>query len=458
MYSYEMYIVAVMGLIAAKIAGRSGSSAGLSLEDRDYPRMDRVRYYMTLGIILTVVIGYDAVFRFSLGAQDELFGKDIQVSGFDQESMSVPVTDKDRPRSVYFMEEDDNHPEIHVQNGWDDSMGTKDELFPDVDIPVKLADGFELTLFDKHVLRLSDTGHLVLHQMWRNSCVLNAKIQPMKTWEAVEGDRLRVIFWTDESMEYFMQTHFNGTDVMQFWRFLDSASESGIKKSDFFRVVIVWFYGSIYADLDIQIKASLQPLLDQGLTTMMWEGVDRYRIMTPGEYKAGGQDWRTLMLSGFVSSGIRFSDFLGFYINWSVRNFLSGRKKQDEGVLNSVGPIAEAEAYKYYVSRVNKHDRLFRVMAFEEFLNVYGDHLTESTWNYKHPERRACTPVTDVYSNGAVTVAPNSAEEEYKMLNPLVEVVFLHDSVSLEKALEIPIGEPDSNDTPEQSSITPKNK
>lgn len=296
---------------------------------------------------------------------------------------------------------------IHVQRGWDKSLETDEKLFPKVDTRVEMRQGFEETLFDKLVLNLTSQGYLVLHQTWRTTCVLNNKVLPMKSWSLVEKDRLRVIFWTDKAMDVWMDTHFLDTRVYEAWKWLCRARERHIKRADFFRVLLVWFYGSIYADLDIQIKQSFRPLLEQRLTTMIWEPTQSMKELTG--YK-DGDDWYTQMLSGFVSSGVRYSDFLGFYINWTIENHLSGRKDRRIDVLDSTGPRAEAEAYKYYISRLDRYDRLLRVMSFDEFKAMYGDHLTESTWN-PGAWKGDCTNVQEIYERESVYLAPEHQDD-----------------------------------------------
>ena len=106
------------------------------------------------------------------------------------------------------------------------------------------------------------------------------------------------------------------------------------------------------------------------------------------------------MLSAFVVSGRRYADFLGYYVNWIVASTLSGRSNMDTHVLDHTGPIAEAEAYWYYVGRLQEHDALLRVLPYEEFQR-WGEHYTEageSTWEDGKGDG-PCRKVTTIYGD-----------------------------------------------------------
>lgn len=274
-------------------------------------------------------------------------------------------------------------------------------LNPDVTSEVLLKEGWMDTAFDTLVHTRLEEGKFFLHQTWKTDCVLETRVQYMKTWMEVEPDML-VLFWTDDAMESWVKERFEGTDVKTAWDKLEETRQAKIKKADMFRALAVWFYGGVYADLDVEIKAPIRQFIENEQTVIVWEPESAMEITYAdalgGQYVKRRGARKTLMLSAFVVSGRRYADFLGFYINWIVANTLSGRSGEWTHVLDHTGPIAEAEAYYYYTGRLAQHDSLLKVFSYEEFQN-YGEHHTipgESTWD-EGKDGGKCVNVHDIY-------------------------------------------------------------
>jgi len=67
-----------------------------------------------------------------------------------------------------------------------------------VHIGSKVEDDFDQSIFD-----LMSSQHMVIHQTWKDRCILDEKIPIMKTWLGTETS-LKVVFWTDASMDLWM--------------------------------------------------------------------------------------------------------------------------------------------------------------------------------------------------------------------------------------------------------------
>lgn len=266
------------------------------------------------------------------------------------------------------------------------------DLNPNVNTSLPLRDGFFQTEFDKEIFQLQN-DHVVLHQTWKDTCVLETKKKYMLSWQKRE-ENLKVIFWTDSLMETWVSERFSGTYIYEAWLRIGTTRDAHIKKADVFRVMLMWYYGGVYADLDIKLKRSLRDFLKQGSTVIVWEPEQSMLQWT--EYEEGSPR-KTLVLSGFLISGHRFSNFLGFYINWVAENHLSGRSKWEDHVIDSTGPRVEAEAYYYYTGRVKHHDRLLHVQTYPQFFN-YGEHFSETTWVPDAIKDIACIEIDTVYS------------------------------------------------------------
>jgi hypothetical protein len=276
-------------------------------------------------------------------------------------------------------------------------------LNPGVTTELVMKAGWVDTPFDEFVTRKLEEDRVTLHQTWKEDCVLSSRIKYMKSWLKNEPT-LQVLFWTDSSMEDWVRERFEGTQVWLAWQMIGNQERmSTIKKADMFRAMAMWYYGGVYADLDIELKESVLPFIMRRETVIVWEpewAMEQTWAGQLGQYMNERGQRRTLMLSAFVVSGRRYADFLGYYVNWIVANTLSGRSNMDTHVLDHTGPIAEAEAYWYYVGRLQEHDALLRVLPYEEFQR-WGEHYTEageSTWEDGKGDG-PCRKVTTIYGD-----------------------------------------------------------
>jgi len=277
------------------------------------------------------------------------------------------------------------------------------DMLLNVSSEVELRRGFDYDEVDKAILNMTAMGKFVLHQTWKTRCVLENKVEHMKSWLKVEKKKLRVVYWTDRAMDMWVEQHFRGTRVQKVWDMYGEAYYGSIKRSDFFRALVIWFYGSVYADLDISLHASLRPVLKQGLTLLVYEPNKSMKI---GEkYNEKEESTRLMILSGLTVSGSQYSPFLGYYVNWIVEKHLSGLSGPDEFVVDATGPVAEAQSLVHYIERISHHDYLLRVISYEEFHAYYGTHHTESTWALENKEKvnkMGCNDIATVYGNDTV--------------------------------------------------------
>lgn len=218
----------------------------------------------------------------------------------------------------------------------------------------------------------------------------------MKTWQEHGPRSMKIIFWTDEVMDTWVKIRFGNTRLYEGWKLISNVQDAHIKRADVFRVLLVWYYSGIYTDLDIEVKDSMLPLLNDGMTTLVFEP-EESMLQWTREFRKGSPR-KTLVLSGILLSGARFSEFLGFYINWVMENHLTGRSKAEDHVIDATGPRIEAEAYYHYIDRLAEHDHRLRTLSYPEFQH-YGEHYSETTWVAKEVEKDpTCIEVATVYS------------------------------------------------------------
>jgi len=263
---------------------------------------------------------------------------------------------------------------------------------------IPMSTDFVDTEFDRMVASLQKDGYVVLHQTWKDTCVLETKVEHMKSWESIEGKKIKVIFWTDETMDTWVYERFKGTYIQDGWEVVKKTDKAHIKKADVFRAMLIWYYGGVYADLDIQLRESFREFLEEKAVLIAWEpreGMERW-----SSYKAG-DDIKTFMLSGFLLSGEKFSGFVAFLVNWILNRHLEGKSTSSQDVLYATGPAAEASAYYAYTDQLQTHDRRLHVMTYTEFLH-YAEHFSATTWLPGSIQGIGCVDITSIYSNSTL--------------------------------------------------------
>lgn len=253
---------------------------------------------------------------------------------------------------------------------------------------------FSETEFDRMIFTLQDNGYVVLHQTWKDTCILETKVKHMKSWETIEK-KLKVIFWTDDSMDAWLYSRFNGTYIYQGWELLKTCDKAHIKKADVFRAMLIWYYGGIYADLDIEIRQSFVEFLEEKTTLVSWE--PREAMERWSAYKSGDAK-KTFMLSGFLLCGERHSNFVAFLCSSILLNHIQGRSPKSQEVIFATGPAAEANAYYRYTEKLDEHDGTLHVMTYREFSH-YAEHYSATTWLPGSIQGIGCVEIDTIYSN-----------------------------------------------------------
>ena len=282
---------------------------------------------------------------------------------------------------------------------------------------LQLNQDFVETEFDKMISSLQSDGYIVLHQTWKDTCVLETKVDHMKSWESIE-DKIKVVFWTDETMDRWISIRFNGTSIQNGWEVLKTTDKAHIKKADVFRAMLIWYYGGIYADLDIQLRESFREFLEENRTTATWE--PREAMERWSQYKSGmdffdcflvddsldyvvlfiltGDARKTFMLSGFLLSGHRYNNFIAFLVNSILSKHIDGNSSSQQYVLYATGPAAEADAYYSYIDHLDRHDIDLHVMTYREFSH-YAEHHSGTSWLPESVQGIGCVEVSTIYAN-----------------------------------------------------------
>ncbi|OWF49825.1 mannosyl phosphorylinositol ceramide synthase CSH1-like [Mizuhopecten yessoensis] len=126
--------------------------------------------------------------------------------------------------------------------------------FQDLDIPVEK--GF-VPLGLQEYESLPDSGSYripkIIHQTWKNTEIPSKFITWIKTWKANHPD-WEYFLWTDESAHALIK------DKYPFLLSTFDNYSEGIRKADALRYVILYEFGGVYADMDLESLKPIDPM------------------------------------------------------------------------------------------------------------------------------------------------------------------------------------------------------
>ena len=172
----------------------------------------------------------------------------------------------------------------------------------------------------------------ILHFMWLDKRGFNRQTIPDKyrakldAWERHHPD-FDIMLWFNPQFEGLLEH--TSPELQQFYHSLPS--DRWMVRCDLARLVILWFYGGLYADLDFYVQKSLAPLL---------EDKDLFLVREVREHEYYG---KPQLCHGIIGASPRhpfISDWIDFFV---------GHYEPDKSpVVN--GPV---RFWEYYVSLPN---------------------------------------------------------------------------------------------------------
>jgi mannosyltransferase OCH1-like enzyme len=111
----------------------------------------------------------------------------------------------------------------------------------------------------------------IVHITWKSTAIPVSTADWVKQWTKVNPD-YAVWFWTDDDAKDFIKQYYS--------YFLDTFTKykTGIFRADAMRYFILYHYGGIYADLDIEPLKSLDPIRQQYACVMAREPTEHAQI------------------------------------------------------------------------------------------------------------------------------------------------------------------------------------
>ena len=94
----------------------------------------------------------------------------------------------------------------------------------------------------------------VVHQTWKTESIPEENIKWVESWEYYNPDYL-IVLWDDDSILNFI--HLNYPQYIDLcYRF-----QRSVELADLFRYIVIYHFGGVYADLDVECLQSITPLL-----------------------------------------------------------------------------------------------------------------------------------------------------------------------------------------------------
>ncbi|KAJ3066481.1 hypothetical protein HDU98_010189 [Podochytrium sp. JEL0797] len=170
---------------------------------------------------------------------------------------------------------------------------------------------------------------LHLHQTWKTTCVHASKAPEMLSWhhhgqsnnnsmwEQDPNDRTRTVFYDNAAMDAWVRQRFMGTKAYTVWSWIALPDEftnpsvldeelqyAGVKRSDLFRIMLMWYYGGLYMDVDVRRGKSWRPLLEGNTAVMAWEAFVDQEYALCGMYasSAPGHPFFAFLLTEVVDT------------------------------------------------------------------------------------------------------------------------------------------------------------
>ena len=178
----------------------------------------------------------------------------------------------------------------------------------------------------------------IIHQTWRDSNIPSKAMFCINSWRHLNHD-YEYKFWTDKDIHDFVDDFYP-----EFSSKLNNFKK-GIIKADFFRLLALYHFGGIYADIDFECLKSIKE----------WK-IDENKIniaCEPKEHNTAHGKNDFILCNALIVSPPKNEALMGL-IKWG--NFINDKHPLE--VMHSYGPLAWTSFYKkfhtqYHINLIN---------------------------------------------------------------------------------------------------------
>ena len=209
----------------------------------------------------------------------------------------------------------------------------------------------------------------IVHQMWKTKNIPIQMKAWVSKWRATNPD-LMYMFWTDVSSREFVAKYYKSLlktyDDFQF----------GVQKADMFRYIVLYAFGGVYADLDVEPLKSLDPIRDWAPCILSREPNAHHQVLTYHLYGSKADLNYTLACNAFMACRPGHPFFF-YLLSRIVKESVgvTGRNCGLESTLNCTGPETMTRVVTFYKRSLPSHlshDDII-VADAESFLPTFND-------------------------------------------------------------------------------------
>ena len=191
----------------------------------------------------------------------------------------------------------------------------------------------------------------IVHQMWKTEYVPFQMKAWVSKWRVTNPDWMYV-FWTDASSRAFVAKYFK--PLLKTYDGL----EFGVQKADMFRYIVLYAFGGVYADVDVEPLKSLDPIRDRAPCILSQEPNAHHQILNYRKFGARAELNHTLACNAFMACRPGHPFF--FYLLSRVVKVsvgVTGKKCSLRRTLLCTGPEIMSRAVTFYKSSISEHIR-----------------------------------------------------------------------------------------------------
>jgi hypothetical protein len=245
-----------------------------------------------------------------------------------------------------------------------------------------------------------DSVPKILHLTWKSELLPGLAVQWLKQWQRTNPD-WEIWYWTDRRAKEFVSKYFPAYTVFRRYKV-------AIERADAIRYFLLFHYGGVYADLDMEPLVSLNPIIDKYTCFLSQEPDEHSQLLRPWFLNK----FRYLACNALMACRKKHP-----YFKYVINNLARNRAKYRE-TLDRTGPSMLSKMHVEYVEKFTKDqcdDPLQRIgiMPTELFIPTFDNlqiekmrKMCQNRTSLLPGQQRVCVGLEDrKYTNQAYDIS-----------------------------------------------------
>jgi mannosyltransferase OCH1-like enzyme len=209
----------------------------------------------------------------------------------------------------------------------------------------------------------------IIHQTWKTASIPKVAVNWIRKWQKTNPD-WEYWFWTDKDVEKFFEKKY--PQFLNLYKYFPR-SHAAIQRADIMRYFILYEYGGVYADLDLEPLKSLNPITANYPCIFSEEPEEHSNILRPN-YR---NEYGALVCNAFIACrpGHPFMKYIIDHLQQNINKTLKAKS-----VMYSTGPAMVSILHADYIkSRPDLcHNERHRVIIADSkyFMAIYDGSQT----------------------------------------------------------------------------------